>query len=386
MLRAPLMFISLMTMYMSIATFLVIGLSSIFKNSLITNTFAQKVNTSITYPEVNASITTPYPKAFEETYADSILDFIVLGDWGFNRKGTGEKHGDQVHVAFAMDSWAKRYNTNFIINVGDSFYKNSKSDHQGVESVDDPKWKTNWIDVYKGKLSEMPWYSVAGNHDWYNNVTAQVDYYWSKNNRFFLPSLFYVRISVFGPEKTKVAWLHIDTNIFYYKYEDLTNKNLLKSNLQNFDVHTSKAIESKLKWIEENLALQKDAKWIFVVGHHPLIGDCVKYQHMSRLLSLFEMYRVTAYFAGHSHVLEYQYPKPSSPVAIFTSGAGSRSSSGCPGKDWGMPVGTLGFLHVKIESNSDEMSFEFVDATTYKAKVVFQGKVNSTSIWYPKAK
>ncbi|CAG8627264.1 13142_t:CDS:2, partial [Dentiscutata heterogama] len=340
--------------------------SSIFKDSLITNTFAQELNTSIA---------TPYPKIFEEVYADSILDFFVLGDWGFNSNGSGRKHGDQVHVAFAMDSWAKRHNTNFIINVGD---------HQGVESVDDPKWKTNWLDVYKGKLSEIPWYSVAGNHDWYNNVTAQVDYYWSKNNRFFLPSLFYVRTSVFGPEKTKVAWLHIDTNIFYYKYEDLTNKNLLKSNLRNFDVHTSKSIESKLKWIEENLALQKDAKWIFVVGHHPLIGDCVNYQHMSRLLSLFEIYRVTAYFAGHSHVLEYQYPKPSSPVAIFTSGAGSRSSGGCRGKDWGMPEGTLGFLHAKIESNSDEMSFEFVDATTYKAKVVFQGKVNSTSIWYPK--
>ncbi|CAG8845092.1 24752_t:CDS:1, partial [Racocetra persica] len=83
---------------------------------------------------------------------------------------------------------------------------------------------------------------------------------------------------------------------------------------------------------------------------------------------------VTAYFGGHTHVLEYQSPKQSSPIAIFTSGAGSRSSGGCGGKDWGMPEGTLGFLHAKIESNSDEMSFEFVDATTYNAKVVYQGK------------
>ncbi|CAG8724104.1 15779_t:CDS:2, partial [Racocetra fulgida] len=292
-----------------------------------------KTNTTITFgQELNFMITSPYPKVFEEVYDDSTLDFIVLGDWGFNANGTGRKHGDQIHVAFAM---------------GNSFYKNFKKDHQGVKSIDDPKWKKNWLDVYKGKLSEMPWYSVAGNHDWYNNITAQVDYYWSRNNRFFLPSLFYVRTSVFGPEKTKVAWIHIDTSIFYYKYDTLSNKNLLKSNLLNFGVHTSEAVEERLDWIEKSLALQEDAKWIFVV---------------------------TAYFGGHTHVLEYQSPKLSSPVAIFTSGAGSRSSGGCDGKDWGMPEGTLGFLHAKIESNSDEMSFEFVDATTYNAKVVYQGK------------
>ncbi|CAG8463035.1 2511_t:CDS:2 [Scutellospora calospora] len=209
--------------------------------------FAQEINNTIDAPieEINVTIATPYSEVFEETYVDSTLDFIVLGDWGYKANGTGRKHGDQVHVAFAMDSWAKKYNTNFIVNVGDSFYKNGKKDHQGVKSVNDSKWKTNWLDVYKGKLSDIPWYS-------------------------------------------------------------------------------------------------------------------------------------------HTHVLEYQYPKPSSPIAIFTSGAGSRSSGGCEGKDWGMPEGTLGFLHAKIESNSDKMSFEFVDATTYKAKIVYQGYINSTSIWYPK--
>lgn len=54
---------------------------------------------------------------FEERYND-ILDFLVIGDWGFQGKGVGRKHGNQKNVAFVMKKWAERYNTQFIINVG----------------------------------------------------------------------------------------------------------------------------------------------------------------------------------------------------------------------------------------------------------------------------
>ncbi|CAG8450237.1 6546_t:CDS:2 [Cetraspora pellucida] len=96
----------------------------------------------------------------------------------------------------------------------------------------------------------------------------------------------------------------------------LTKKNLLKNNLRNFGVHTSEDVENRLNWNEENLAFQGDAKWVFVVGPHPLI--------------------------------EYQHLRPSSPIAIFTSGAGSRSSGGSNGKDWGITKGTLGFYMLKL--------------------------------------
>jgi hypothetical protein len=54
---------------------------------------------------------------FEEKYND-VLDFIVIGDWGFQGKGVGRKHGNQKNVAFVMKKWAERYNSQFIINVG----------------------------------------------------------------------------------------------------------------------------------------------------------------------------------------------------------------------------------------------------------------------------
>ncbi|CAG8574588.1 7827_t:CDS:2 [Funneliformis caledonium] len=328
------------------------------------------------------AISEPSTTIFKEVYEDDKLDFLVFGDWGFQGKGIGKNHGNQKNVAFAMKKWAERYDSRFIINVGDSFYKSEEGDHQGVDSVNDTKWKTAWLNVYKGKLAQIPWYSVAGNHDWYNNVTAEVDYSLNVNSRFFMPSLFYVRTSVFGnEEKVKVTWIHIDTNLFYYKYDEI-KKEGMKEKFGTLGWDDEGEIEEKLKWVEEQLIDQQDANWIFVVGHHPLIGKCVDNYYMPRLTTLFERYKVSGYFAGHAHTLEYQYPKPNSSVAYFTSGAGSRTSPGCNGKDWGAPEGTFGFLHATIIGN--EMNFEFVNATTIKDKIIYQGKLTANPIWYPK--
>jgi tartrate-resistant acid phosphatase type 5 len=48
----------------------------------------------------------------------------------------------------------------------DSFYISYDGDHEGVTSVNDPKWNRIWKGAYKGRLSDIVWYSVAGNHDW----------------------------------------------------------------------------------------------------------------------------------------------------------------------------------------------------------------------------
>jgi len=53
---------------------------------------------------------------YEEIYDDDKLDFLVLGDWGYQGKGIGTKQGDQKNVAFSIKKWAERNNSQFIIN------------------------------------------------------------------------------------------------------------------------------------------------------------------------------------------------------------------------------------------------------------------------------
>ncbi|CAG8742203.1 18896_t:CDS:2, partial [Racocetra persica] len=323
---------------------------------------------------INSTAATPYPKIFKETYNVKKLDFLVIGDWGYQGNGSG-----QQSVADAMKNWAKWNSSQFILNVGDNFYQIDNKDYDGVLSVDDPKFKTYWLDVYTERLADIPWITIAGNHDWYTNVSALVDHYWLNDKRFFFPSLYYVRISTFGKHKTKVAWIHIDTDPFAYYYNNLTDKNGLKANLANMGFNNSDNIEKRLNWIEDQLKAVSHIKWIFVVGHHALVGECSYTYYFPRLRSLLNKYRVTAYFAGHNHVLEIETTNNTSPVTYFTSGAGSKFDlEGCKGATWGAPGGTMGFLHVSIEDGCDQLYYEYVNATTMgqTPQVVNQGFVS----------
>ncbi|CAG8566337.1 8622_t:CDS:2, partial [Paraglomus occultum] len=299
----------------------------------------------------------------EEIYTDEDLDFLIIGDWGMNGQDPTTHKFLQQSVAEAMEVCADEHDSKFIVNVGDNFYKGGKYDYQGVQTVDDEKWNTIWLDVYNGKkLSSINWYTVAGNHDWYNNVSAQIDYSLHKNSRFYLPALFYVRRTTFGPKNTTVAWIHIDTNIFFYD-EALQKAKGMFDNFKIMGWDKDGAVEEKLKWIEDRLVENQDAKWIFVIGHHPLIGECAQRYKMKELIPILDRYRVTAYFAGHNHVLEFLAPTRRSRFAQFISGAGSRTSKACESGDWVSAEGAVGFLHVRISDKSGKMIFEFVDAT-----------------------
>ncbi|CAB4390727.1 unnamed protein product [Rhizophagus irregularis] len=316
----------------------------------------------------------PRDKPYVEKYKSDKLDFLTFGDWGYEGVEPGQIYGNQSKVSMAMDDWAKNYTSNFIINTGDNFYISFDGDHEGVTSVNDPKWNRIWKGAYKGRLAEIVWYSVAGNHDWYGNITAQVDYSLNEDDRFFLPSAYYVRESYFGPKKTKVTWIHIDTNIFFYEPEDTEDRPKLINQLIEVGWDTVQTINDKLKWIEDRLIEQQDTKWIFVVGHHPLIGKCADKYYMGSLRPLFEKYRVTAYFSGHTHSLAVESAKDGQPVTYFLTGAGSKTDPPCEGNDWGAPDGTLGFLHTTL--TEDKFTYEFVDATTANdPKVIYTGSL-----------
>ncbi|CAG8712656.1 11293_t:CDS:2, partial [Racocetra fulgida] len=233
---------------------------------------------------INSTAATPYPKIFKETYNVKKLDFLVIGDWGYQGNGSGQRS-----VADAMKNWAKWNSSQFILNVG-------------------------------------------------------------------------------------VAWIHIDTDPFAYYYNNLTDKNELKANLANMGFNNNDNIEERLNWIEDQLKAVSHIKWIFVV-----VGECSYTYYFPRLRSLLNKYRVTAYFAGHNHVLEIETTNNTSPVTYFTSGAGSRFDlEGCKGATWGAPGGTMGFLHVSIEDGCDQLYYEYVNATIMgqTPQVVKQGFVS----------
>ncbi|KAF0486240.1 Metallo-dependent phosphatase [Gigaspora margarita] len=350
------------------------------------NKYTKYVKGTDLYKRPKGSIGTPYPTTFKENYSGD-LKFLVFGDWGQKGPGTG-----QNQVAKAMVTWANHNKTTFVLNAGDSFYQTTNttapnvtdaSDHEGVSSISDTKWKSYWLDIYGGRLKDITWYSVAGNHDWYNNVTAEVDYFWDVDSRFFLPSLYYVRKVTFG-SGVCAAFIHFDTDPYFYNYSSYTKKNNLKQTLTDLNLHTDEQLNDRLKWLEDQLVAVQDADWIFVLGHHPLDGDCrlkdtKNYYLMYELPPILEKHGVSAYFNGHAHELAVSLANSTSPVTYFGSGAGgAKLEPECKNPTWTSPF-TFGFLSVSIPADGKFLHFDYVDAnnTDTPPKVIYSGSVKS---------
>jgi acid phosphatase len=152
----------------------------------------------------------------------------------------------------------------FVVGLGDNFYS------AGVDSIRDQKWKSVWEDVSKGKVGTMPWYVVMGNHDWYGNFRAQIEY--SKVNS--MPDYFYDLEFVFG--NTKAAILFIDTDLLFYGYKGTGDPNYPGNQLKlNFEkmgwTESSGTFEKHLQWVQDKLRYYQYVNHLIVAGHHDIV-------------------------------------------------------------------------------------------------------------------
>ena len=92
------------------------------------------------------------------------LNFFIVSDWGW----CGYKH--QQEVADQMAIQADSLHPQFIVSCGDNFQV------QGVASVQDPLWTSNFENVYKNLSLQIDWFPVLGNHDYKGSTQAEIDY------------------------------------------------------------------------------------------------------------------------------------------------------------------------------------------------------------------
>lgn len=233
-------------------------------------------------------------------YAQGNISFITLGDWGKD----GIFH--QVWVAEQMTIWAMNNNANFVITVGDNMYD------YGVQSTDDPQWKTSFEDVYTSTYLQIPWYATLGNHDYLGNVQAQIDY--SKvSSRWKMPSRYYS--FTYTLEDSSVAlFVMMDTNPICLSDEE---------SIGQYGEDVIK-IDNKiqLRWLDSTLS-NTPAKWKIVCGHHTVLsgGYHGGVEEMQELVKpIFEKNHIDVYLCGHDHDMQHLVDKK---INYFVSGAGS---------------------------------------------------------------
>ncbi|XP_045156966.2 tartrate-resistant acid phosphatase type 5-like [Mercenaria mercenaria] len=230
------------------------------------------------------------PFLFEPPSSHGSLNFLAFGDWGgisFHPYTTPV----QTSVADQMARVAAREKVSFVLALGDNFYL------YGVESVDDPRFQTTFEAVYYNSSLHIPWYVVAGNHDYFGNVSAQIEYS-KRSSRWKFPD-FYHKVTQPIPGGRTLDILLIDTIQLCGNVYALDQPPVGPADL--------KAAEDQWKWIERSLN-ESQADYILVGGHYPIRSvaehgptDCL----IQRLEPMLYQNSVSAYLAGHDHQLQH---------------------------------------------------------------------------------
>lgn len=266
--------------------------------------------------------------------------FMLIGDMGTGRP-------DQYKVAAAMAQRAKSDHVDFILTVGDNIYDN------GVESVDDPQWKTKFEVVYADPALQLPIYPSLGNHDHRGNVTAQIQYS-QRNKNWKMPAQYYTFTRTLG-DGTAVQFFAIDSDPILQKKAESA---------------------AQIDWLDKELG-QSTARWKLVFGHHPLYSHVEKLRAGERrtmiteLEPLFTKHKVDVYFAGHDHTLEMLKPVKGVHYVITGGGGGEDMAYGVEWTDDAYYAATLGgFTLCRVAKNEFVIEFVRLDGRTEYAQTI----------------
>lgn len=239
------------------------------------------------------------------------LSFFALGCAGAGNEG-------QKIVAESMAETAEKYRTDFVLYLGDNFYG------RGVKSIEDPQWKEKFEEVYHQDALQMPFNAVLGNHDYYLNPEAQVEYT-KTSGRWHMPARYYSFKQAVSKE-TEVEFFGLDTNLLLYGEAD-----------------------SQLIWLMEKLEASR-ASWKVVFGHHPLYSGAYKREKEQLRLRLIlepllKKYGVDLYLSAHNHNIELFRQEG---IYYVVSGAGSRPRDVAWHESASFAGADLGFVWVRI--------------------------------------
>ena len=243
------------------------------------------------------------------------LSFYALGDTGL----ASESRRDVIKQLMRQ---YRSVASDMIFLLGDNFY------NAGVTSTDDANWQRHFEEPFAQERFDCPFYACLGNHDYFGNIGAQIEYS-RLNNRWNMPSP-------------------------YYSFR----KKLTEDSFAEFFVLDTTPIEegdystgSQIRWLDAKLK-QSDADWKIVVGHHPLFtgGEHGRSRRNYRnLVPVFDKHEIDLYICGHDHDL--QLHDTGRGWLHLVSGAGSKLRSVSWINTTLYADATPGFARISLTSN-----------------------------------
>ena len=233
----------------------------------------------------------------------SAVNFIVANDLGRNG------YYEQKPIARLMGSLTEKMDIEMVAAAGDIHH------FEGVASVTDPLWMTNYELIYDHPGLMIDWNAILGNHEYRGSTQAVLDYS-TISRRWKMPAKYYTKV-LNSNDSACCRLVFVDTSPLIDKYR---NDSLTYPDVQREDP------AKQLQWIDSLLAHATE-RWIIVIGHHPLYADTKKHEDertnlQQRLEPLLEKHGVDIYFCGHIH--NFQHIRPaSSKVHYVVNSSGS---------------------------------------------------------------
>ena len=267
------------------------------------------------------------------------LNFYLANDLGRNG------YYDQKPIAELMGRMAEAIDIEFVVAAGDVHH------FEGVRSVDDPLWMTNYELIYSHPDLMLPWYPILGNHEYRGNTQAVIDYS-NVSARWQMPARYYTK--VMEEDGITVRLVMTDTPPMIDKYRKDTDK-YPDAGKQDLNV--------QLEWVDSVLTVAKE-DWVIVVGHHPIYADTDKNDtertDMQRRLDtiLRKHGNVDFYICGHIHNFQH-IRMPESDIDYIVNSSGSLSREVKPVDGTVFCSDATGYSLITVDK--DEIDLHMID-------------------------
>ncbi|WP_286763586.1 MULTISPECIES: metallophosphoesterase [Rhodopirellula] len=248
------------------------------------------------------------------------FSMLVVGD-------TGKDTFRRSAVVEAMRKHAAWSRPDAAMLLGDNFYE------RGVDSVDDPRFDSDFESLFDADSFDMPFYVCLGNHDVHGDADAQVQYT-DRSKRWKMPARYFKTRETAGDQAIDIFVL--DTNTM---------------------MTDSAEADEQMSWFRYNLSTS-NADYKLVVGHHPAMtgGQHEVAERIGRVLPpVFEEFGVDVYLAGHDHDL--QLLQFDAGWLQVVSGAGSKLRSTSWIDETVFAEATAGFCWLLVDENGLSLSY-----------------------------
>lgn len=266
------------------------------------------------------------PAMFEDK-----LNFYVANDLGRNG------YYDQKPIAELMGEMAEVVDPEFVLATGDVHH------FEGVQSVSDPLWMTNYELVYSHPDLMIDWFPVCGNHEYRGNTQAVIDYS-NVSRRWMMPSFYYTKSFEEDGATVRVVW--VDTTPMIDKY---------RKDTEDYPDASKRDYQRQLQWVDSVLTSATE-DWVIVAGHHPIYADTNKSEKeradmQKRLDTILRKHHVDMYICGHIHNFQHIRMKGSD-IDYVVNSSGSLSRGVNPVDGTVFCSGEPGFSVVSADKKS----------------------------------